>query len=101
MDEITASAMLASNLDKEKCRGTASHIRVPQGREPRHFVKVVSQDGPMVVHKGGKVGAAELEQIESPRAGTRLFHVRGLGQECSAIQVGCLCPLPSSLKWRG
>ena len=51
-DEKAASALNAVKLDDE-VGGKAIQVRVVQGREPRHFIKMFG--GKMVVFSGGKV----------------------------------------------
>ena len=51
-DEKAASAINALKLDEE-VGGKAIQVRVVQGMEPRHFIKMFG--GKMVVFSGGKV----------------------------------------------
>jgi gelsolin len=51
-DERAVAAMNAVRLDNE-LGGKAVQVRVIQGREPRHFIKMFG--GRMVVFSGGKV----------------------------------------------
>ena len=51
-DEKAASAFNAVKLDDE-VGGKAIQVRVVQGMEPRHFIKMFG--GKMIVYSGGKV----------------------------------------------
>ena len=51
-DEKAASAINAVKLDDE-VGGKAIQVRVVQGMEPRHFIKMFG--GKMIVYSGGKV----------------------------------------------
>ena len=51
-DEKAASAINAIKLDDD-VGGKAIQVRVVQGQEPRHFIKMFS--GKMIVFSGGKV----------------------------------------------
>ncbi len=56
-DEKAVAAMNAVRLDNE-LGGKAVQVRVIQGREPRHFIKMFG--GKMVVFSGGKVRSSNL-----------------------------------------
>ncbi len=61
--------------------GKAVQVRVVQGREPRHFIKMFG--GKMVVFSGGK--ASGFKNVHDrdcyDEDGTRLFRVRGTGKD--------------------
>lgn len=69
-DEKAASAILAVHMDGE-LGGSASLVRVVQGKEPDHLLSLFT-DHPMVVHKGGT--SRDGGQTEVPE--TRLFQIR-------------------------
>jgi len=75
-DEKAASAINAVKLDDE-VGGKAIQVRVVQGKEPRHFIKMFG--GKMIVFSGGKAsGFRNMEDYDSyDKDGTRLFRVRG------------------------
>ena len=75
-DEKAASAIHAIKLDDE-VHGKAIQVRVVQGKEPRHFVKMFQ--GKMVVFSGGKAsGFKNIHDHDTyDTDGTRLFRVRG------------------------
>ena len=50
IDERGASAIHAARIDNEDLGGSAIQVRVVQGQEPRHFIKMFS--GNMVVLRG-------------------------------------------------
>merc|ERR1712013_604124 len=52
VDEKGASAIHAARIDNEELGGKAVQVRMVQGREPRHFIKMFG--GSMVVFSGGK-----------------------------------------------
>jgi len=52
IDERGASAIHAARIDNEELGGSAMQVRVVQGLEPRHFIKMFG--GNLVVLKGGK-----------------------------------------------
>merc|ERR1719270_812633 len=76
-DEKAASAINAVRVDDE-LGGKAIQVRVVQGREPRHFLKMFN--GKMVVFSGGKAsGFKNITDHDTYDAdGTRLFRVRGI-----------------------
>ena len=51
-DEKAVSALKAVDLDNE-LGGSPVQVRVTQGSEPRHFLKMFG--GQLVIHSGGKV----------------------------------------------
>lgn len=86
-DERAAAAICAVQQDDE-LGGMAVQVRVVQGREPRHFIKMFG--GKMVVFSGGKAsGFKNVRDRDSyDEDGTRFFRVRGLGPEdARAVQV--------------
>lgn len=91
--EIAASAKLVVDLDKERFNGNATHIRIPQGQETRHFLLVLGKDQPLTIHKGKGVS---IDDVLRPKAGARLFHIRGAGNGTYAIQV-CGPSIPDSV----
>jgi len=87
-DEKAASAINAVKLDDELF-GKAVQVRVVQGREPRHFLKMFG--GKMVVFSGGKAsGFKNITDHDTYDAdGTRLFRVRGVdcdGSSCTRAE---------------
>ena len=86
-DERAASAICAVQLDDELC-GKATQVRVVQGREPRHFIKMFK--GKMVIFSGGKAsGFKNVHDHDTYDAdGTRMFRVRGTcADDVVAVQV--------------
>ena len=86
-DEKAASAINAVKVDDELC-GKAVQVRVIQGKEPRHFIKMFG--GKMVVFSGGKAsGFKNVHDHDTYDAdGTRLFRVRGTSSDdVRAVQV--------------
>ena len=86
-DEKAASAICAMQLDDE-VSGKATQVRVVQGREPRHFIKMFG--GRMVVFSGGKAsGFRNVHDHDTYDAdGTRMFRVRGTcAEDVRATQV--------------
>jgi len=86
-DEKAASAIVAVQMDDE-LGGKAVQVRVVQGREPRHFIKLFG--GKMVVFSGGK--ASGFKNVDDrdcyDEDGTRLFRVRGTrAEDVRAVQV--------------
>ena len=61
----------------DELSGKATQVRVVQGREPRHFIKMFG--GKMVVFSGGKAsGFRNVHDHDTYDAdGTRMFRVRG------------------------
>jgi len=89
VDERGASAMEASRIDNMELGGAATQIRVGQGMEPRHFIKMFG--GNLVVINGGKgSGFRNSSQAdEEDDSSVKLFQVQtATGQDDSrAIQV--------------
>lgn len=73
-DEKAASALQAMKLDNE-VSGKAVQVRVTQGHEPRHFIKMFK--GRMIIFTGGHAsGFRNIRDYDSYDVdGTRLFHV--------------------------
>lgn len=69
-DELGASALLAVQLDDEM-GGSATQVRVVQGKEPAQLMSLFGGK-PMVVYKGG----TSRDGGHSEEADTRLFQVR-------------------------
>ena len=63
-DEKAASAINAVKLDDE-VGGKAIQVRVVQGKEPRHFIKMFG--GKMIVFTGGKVRKGNNLGVGGPR----------------------------------
>lgn len=87
IDEKAASAIHAARLDSE-IGGKAVQVRVVQGFEPRHFLKIFK--GKIVVFSGGKAsGFKNVHDYDSYDAdGTRLFRIRGTcAEDVRASQV--------------
>ena len=86
-DEKAASAFGAVKLDDE-LNGKAIQIRVTQGSEPRHFIKMF--DGKMIVFAGGKAsGFKNVHDHDTyDTDGTELFRIRGTcPEDITAVQV--------------
>jgi len=87
-DEKATSAISAVKLDDE-LNGKATQIRVTQGCESRHFIKLFH--GKMVVFAGGRAsGFKNVHDHDTyDEDGTRLFRIRGTGPEdIRAEQIG-------------
>ncbi|KAI8521471.1 hypothetical protein Bbelb_012250 [Branchiostoma belcheri] len=87
-DEKGASALLAKQIDEEEFGGSATQIRVVQGKEPEHFLRIFK--GKMITFSGGKgSGFKNLREHDSYDAdGTRLFQVKGTSEvNTRAVQV--------------
>ncbi|KAL7025953.1 hypothetical protein ACKWTF_013721 [Chironomus riparius] len=86
-DEKTASALHSVKLSNE-LGGKAIQVRVVQGFEPRHFLKIFK--GKIVVFTGGKAsGFKNIHDHDSYDVdGTRLFRIRGTcAEDVRASQV--------------
>ncbi|XP_067013400.2 gelsolin, cytoplasmic isoform X2 [Anabrus simplex] len=86
-DERAASAIHAVRLDNE-VGGKAIQVRVTQGHEPRHFLRIFK--GKMIVFLGGRAsGFRNLRDHDTYDVdGTRLFQVRGTcADDVRAVQV--------------
>ncbi|XP_049954281.1 gelsolin, cytoplasmic isoform X1 [Schistocerca serialis cubense] len=86
-DERAASAIHAVRLDDE-VGGKAVQVRVTQGNEPRHFLRIFK--GKMIIFMGGKAsGFKNLRDHDTyDTDGTRLFQVRGTcPDDVRAVQV--------------
>lgn len=75
-DEKAASAMFAMQMDRQ-LNGKAVQIRVVQGHEPRHFLKIFK--GQMIIFYGGHAsGFKNIHDHDTyDKDGTRLFRIRG------------------------
>jgi len=84
IDEKGASAIHAARIDTEETGGKAIQIRVVQGEEPRHFIKMFS--GKMVVFAGGKASGFNnvKDRDEYDEDGVRMFRVRSTCGEVDA-----------------
>ena len=76
IDEKAASALLAVQMDNEM-NGKAVQVRVVQGFEPRHFLKIFK--GKFITFTGGKAsGFKNMKDHDTYDVdGTRLFRIRG------------------------
>lgn len=86
-DEKAASALQAVKLDNE-LNGKAVQVRVVQGCEPRHFIKMFA--GKMIIFSGGKAsGFKNVHDHDTYDVdGKRLFQVRGTClDDMRAVQV--------------
>lgn len=86
-DERAASAIHAVRLDNE-LGGKAVQVRVTQGHEPRHFLRIFK--GKMIVFLGGKAsGFRNLRDHDTYDVdGTRFFQVRGTcADDVRVVQV--------------
>ncbi|CAL8336005.1 unnamed protein product [Lota lota] len=84
VDELAASAFQAVDLD-QKYGGEPVQIRVPMGKEPKHFMSMFK--GRMVIFEGGTSRTAGTD----PEPPVRLFQVRGTDPSTTkAIEVSAL-----------
>ncbi|CAM1301688.1 Gel (predicted) [Pycnogonum litorale] len=86
-DEKAASAIHAVHLD-DKVQGKAVQVRVVQGNEPQHFLRIFK--GKMIIFMGGKAsGFKNVHDHDTyDKDGTRLFHVKGTSDvDIRAVQV--------------
>jgi len=86
-DEKAVSALKAMEMDDE-LGGAPVQVRVTQGSEPRHFLKMFG--GQLVIHSGGKAsGFKNLHDNDTYDVdGTRLFRVRGIcEQDVRTVQI--------------
>ncbi|KAG8223496.1 hypothetical protein J437_LFUL004964, partial [Ladona fulva] len=86
-DEKAASALHAIRLDNE-VSGKAVQVRVTQGHEPRHFLRIFK--GKLVIFMGGHAsGFRNVHDHDTYDVdGTRLFEVRGTcPDDTRAVQV--------------
>ena len=86
-DEKASAAMHVVRMDQER-GGKATEVRVVQGKEPSHFVRLFK--GRMVIHAGGKASGFKnrADADEYDKDGVSLFHVRGTGRDDTrAVQV--------------
>lgn len=76
LDEKAVAAIHAVRLDNE-LNGTAIQVRVAQGHEPRHFLKIFK--GKMITFTGGHASGFNGVQDNDTYDvdGTRLFRLRG------------------------
>lgn len=88
LDEQASAAIFARNMDDE-LGGSAVQVRVPQGEEPKHFLRIFK--GHLVTLMGGKAsGFKNSNQKDSyDDDGVRLFKVQGndVGVDMRAEQV--------------
>jgi len=84
LDEKGASALHAARIDNEELGGSAVQVRVVQGEEPRHFIKMFK--GNMVVFSGGKASGFKnvSDRDEYDEDGVRMFRVRNTCGEVDA-----------------
>eukprot|EP00090_Calanus_glacialis_P016248 TRINITY_DN2546_c0_g1_i5.p1 TRINITY_DN2546_c0_g1~~TRINITY_DN2546_c0_g1_i5.p1 ORF type:complete len:714 (-),score=245.21 TRINITY_DN2546_c0_g1_i5:95-2236(-) len=83
-DEKGASAIHAARIDNEELGGKAMQVRIVQGKEPRHFIKMFG--GSMVVFSGGKASGFNNvhDRDEYDEDGVRMFRVRCASGESDA-----------------
>jgi len=83
-DEAGASAIHAARIDNEELGGKALQVRMVQGQEPRHFIKMFC--GTMVVFSGGKASGFNNvhDRDEYDEDGVRMFRVRCASGESDA-----------------
>jgi len=83
-DEKGASAIHAARIDNEELGGKAVQVRMVQGQEPRHFIKMFG--GSMVVFSGGKASGFNNvhDRDEYDEDGVRMFRVRCASGESDA-----------------
>ncbi|XP_012936181.1 advillin [Aplysia californica] len=78
-DERGASAIYAQRMDDNDLHGAAVQVRVVQGREPEHFLRIFQ--GRMIIFLGG------INNTE-PDSAIRLFQIRGTNDfNTRAMQV--------------
>ncbi|XP_057303795.1 advillin-like isoform X2 [Hydractinia symbiolongicarpus] len=78
-DEQGTAAAMTVKMD-DSLGGAAVQIRVVQGKEPEHFLKIFK--GKMIVYRGGKSSGFRGHQAEVQQSGIpRLFQVRGMGAD--------------------
>jgi len=84
LDEKGASALHAARIDNEELGGKAIQVRVVQGDEPRHFIKMFK--GNMVVFSGGKASGFKnvKDRDDYDEDGVRMFRVRNTCGEVDA-----------------
>lgn len=84
IDEKASSAIHAAKIDNEDMGGKAIQIRVVQGEEPRHFIKMFG--GNMIVFAGGKASGFNnvKDRDEYDVDGVRMFRVRNTCGEADA-----------------
>ena len=86
-DEKGASALLAKEMD-EALGGDATQVRVAQGKEPDHFLRLFR--GRMIVRTGGVASGFKNANDGDTRDvdGVSLYHVRGTSDlDTRAVQV--------------
>ena len=98
-DEKGAAALLTKTKD-DALGGAATQVRVVQGQEPSHFVRLFK--GHMVVHAGGKAsGFSGSDGDYYDTDGVSLFHVKGSDEfSTSAAQAPSPSPPGSRLRPR-
>jgi len=84
-DEKGAAAILAVKMD-DSLGGAPIQIRVVQGKEPPHFLKIFK--GELIIYRGGKASGFRGHQEEVQQSGNpRLFQVRGNTTGKKALEV--------------
>ena len=80
-DEKTASAIHAIRIDNGELDGQAIQVRVVQGQEPRHFLRMFG--GNLIIFAGGKASGFNNvnDRDEYDEDGVRLFRVRCLSTD--------------------
>jgi len=80
-DERAASALHTVRIDNEELDGQAIQIRVVQGQEPRHFLRMFG--GQLVIFAGGKASGFNNvnDRDEYDEDGVRLYRVRCLSKD--------------------
>jgi len=83
-DEKGASAIHAARIDNEELGGKAVQVRIVQGQEPRHFIKMFG--GTMVVFSGGKASGFKNvhDRDEYDEDGVRMFRIQCASGETDA-----------------
>ena len=102
LDETAVSAVVAAQWNQTHYHGTASTIRIKQGKEPLHFLSLFG--GHMTVHRGGvpsglrRVGAgggSVQGDIADGRASfsfTKGSHAHSFGNGCLSWELGRRSP---------
>lgn len=89
-DEKAAAALHAIRLD-DALNGRAVQVRVLQGHEPAHFLRIFK--GRMIIFKGGHAsGFRNVREHETyDPSKPRLFQVKGTSDEDTrAVEVDCV-----------
>ncbi|XP_023327211.1 gelsolin, cytoplasmic [Eurytemora carolleeae] len=80
-DERAASAIFAAKMDNEDFGGKAVQIRVVQGQEPRHFLRIFP--GCLAIFSGGKASGFKNvhDRDEYDEDGVYLYRIRSVSSD--------------------